>query len=115
MITRNLEQLIIPQPSVQHKTTQERAHITERPTSVANSRQNHFSTVGKPSHQKFLRFSPYLPLPLQSRNQSRQQTPSVARQPFSKSSVPPQSTSINVPSSSTVTFWELPVFLSQSH
>ena len=46
MITRNLEQLIIPQPSVPHRTTEERGHSTERPASVANSRQNHFSTVG---------------------------------------------------------------------
>ena len=46
MITINLEQLIIPQPNVPHKTTQERGHSTERPASVANSHQNHFSTVG---------------------------------------------------------------------
>ena len=49
-------------------------------------------------------------------NQSQQQTPSVAQQQFSNLSVPPQSTSIHVPSSTTqsVTFWELPAFLSQS-
>ena len=43
-------------------------------------------------------------------------TPSVAQQQFSNLSVPPQSTSIHVPSSTTqsVTFWELPAFLSQS-
>ena len=46
VIARNLEQLIIPQPSVPHRTTQERGHSTERPASVANSDQNHFSTVG---------------------------------------------------------------------
>ena len=46
MITRNLEQLIIPQPSVPDRTTQERGHSTERLASVANSHQNHFSTVG---------------------------------------------------------------------
>ena len=46
MITRNLEQFIIPQPSVPDRTTQERGHSTERPASVANSHQNHFSTVG---------------------------------------------------------------------
>ena len=46
MITRNLEQLIAPQPSVPHKTTQERGHTAERPASVANSCQNHFSIVG---------------------------------------------------------------------
>ena len=33
MITRNLEQLIIPQPSVPHRTTQEGGHTTERPAS----------------------------------------------------------------------------------
>ena len=48
MIMRNVEQLIIPQPSVPHRTTQERGHSTERPASVANSPQNHFSTVGNP-------------------------------------------------------------------
>ena len=46
MITRNLEQLIIPQPSVPRRTTSEGEHSTERPSSVANSHQNHFSTVG---------------------------------------------------------------------
>ena len=46
IITRNLEQQIIPQPSVPHRTTQERGHTTERPSSVANSHQNHFLTVG---------------------------------------------------------------------
>ena len=46
MIARNLEQLIIPQPSVPHRATQERGHTTERPASVADSYQNHFSTVG---------------------------------------------------------------------
>ena len=46
MITRNLEQLIAPQPSVPHKKTQERGHTAERPASVANSCQNHFSIVG---------------------------------------------------------------------
>ena len=45
MITRSMEQLIIPQPSVPHRTTQERGHSTERPASVANSQQNYFSTV----------------------------------------------------------------------
>ena len=49
MITRNLEQLIIPQISVPHRTTQERGHTTERPASVANSCQNHFSAVGHPA------------------------------------------------------------------
>ena len=46
MITRSMEQLIIPQPSVPHRTTQERGHSTKRPASVANSHQNDFSTVG---------------------------------------------------------------------
>ena len=46
MITRSMEQLIIPQPSVPHRTTQERGHSTERPALVANSHQNYFSTVG---------------------------------------------------------------------
>ena len=41
-----MEQLIIPQPSVPHRTTQERGHSTKRPASVANSHQNYFSTVG---------------------------------------------------------------------
>ena len=49
-------------------------------------------------------------------NQSWHQAPSVAQQQFSNSSVPPQFTSTHVPSSTpqSVTFWELPVFLSQS-
>ena len=46
MITRNLEQLIIPQLSVPHGTTYERGHSTERPASVANSHQTHLSAVG---------------------------------------------------------------------
>ena len=46
MITRSMEQLIIPQPSVPHRTTKERGHSTKRPASVANSHQNYFSTVG---------------------------------------------------------------------
>ena len=43
-------------------------------------------------------------------------TPLVAQQQFSNLSVPQKSTSIHVPSSTTqsVTFWELPAFLSQS-
>ena len=46
MINRNLEHLLTPQPSVPHRTAQERGHSTERPASVANSHQNHFSTTG---------------------------------------------------------------------
>ena len=46
MVTRNLKQLIIPQPSIPHKTTQERGQTTGRPASVANSSQKHFSAVG---------------------------------------------------------------------
>ena len=116
MITRNLEQLIISQPSVPHRTTQESEHSTERPASVANSHQNHFSTVGNLATKDL----EVLTLPaltfLQSRNQSQQKTPSVAQQQFSNYRIPPQSTSIHVPSSTTqsVTFWELPAFLSQS-
>ena len=49
MITRNLEQLIISQISVPHRTTQERGHTTERPASVANSCQNHLLAVGHPA------------------------------------------------------------------
>ena len=37
MITRNLEQLIIPQPSVPHATTQEKRHTTDRPATTTNS------------------------------------------------------------------------------
>ncbi|XP_078364800.1 uncharacterized protein LOC144649212 [Oculina patagonica] len=53
---------------------------------------------------------------MQSNNQSQQQTPASAQQQSSNSSVPTQSTSIHVPSSmiNSVTFWELPFFLSQS-
>ena len=53
---------------------------------------------------------------LQSYNQSWQKTPTAAQQQFSNSSVPPEYTSIHVPSSTTqsVTFCKLPVFLSQS-
>ena len=63
---------------------------------------------------KILRFSPYLPLPFTITQSTSTTTPSVAQQQFSNLSVPPQSTSIHVPSSTTqsVTFWELPAFLS---
>ena len=65
---------------------------------------------------KILRFSPYLPLSFTITQSISTTTPSVAQQQFSNLSVPPQSTSIHVPSSTTqsVTFWELPAFLSQS-
>ena len=65
---------------------------------------------------KILRFSPYPPLPFTITQSVSTTTPSVAQQQFSNLSVPPQSTSICVPSSTTqsVTFWELPAFLSQS-
>ena len=65
---------------------------------------------------KILRFSPYPPLPFTITQSVSTTTPSVAQQQFSNLSVPPQSTSIHVPSSTTqsVTFWELPAFLSQS-
>ena len=62
MITRSMEQLIIPQPSVPHRTTQERGHSTKRPASVANSHQNYFSTVGNLATKD-----------LESHNQSQQQ------------------------------------------
>ena len=88
MVTWNLELLTIPQWSVPHRTTQERGHATERPASVANSCQIHFSTVGNLA-AKFSRFSSYLLYLFQSRNQSWQQTPSVTQQQFSNSSVPP--------------------------
>ena len=52
MITRNLEQLIIPQSSIPQRTTQEGGHNTERPASIANSHQNHCSHCGQPGHQK---------------------------------------------------------------
>ena len=65
---------------------------------------------------KILRFSRYPPLPFTITQSISTTTPSVAQQQFSNLSVPPQSTSIHVPSSTTqsVTFWELPAFLSQS-
>ena len=67
---------------------------------------------------KILRFSPHLPLPFTITQSISTTTPSVAQQQFSNLSVPPQFTSesIHVPSSTTqsVTFWELPAFLSQS-
>ena len=65
---------------------------------------------------KILRFSPYPPLPFTITQSVSTTTPSVAQQQFSNLSVPSQSTSIHVPSSTTqsVTFWELPAFLSQS-
>ena len=62
MINRNLEHLLTPQPSVPHRTAQERGHSTERPASVANSHQNHFSTTGNLA-TKISMFSPKLPLP----------------------------------------------------
>ena len=116
MITRNLEQVIIPQPSVPHRTTKERGHTTERPTPVANSCQNHFSTVDSLATKSLKVLTSPDPYLLQSCHQSWQQTPSISQQKFSNSSVPPQSTSIHVPSSTaqSVTFWELPVFLPQS-
>ena len=66
---------------------------------------------------KISRFLPYLPLPFTiTQSISTTITPSVAQQQFSNLSVPTQSTSIHVPSSTTqsVTFWELPAFLCQS-
>ena len=45
MITKNLEHLLTPQPSVPHRTAQERGHSTERPASVSNSHQNHLDHV----------------------------------------------------------------------
>ena len=117
MITRSMEQLIIPQPSVPHRTTQERGHSTKRPASVANSHQNYFSTVGNLATKDLeVLTSPHLPLPFTITQSISTTTPSVAQQQFSNLSVPPQSTSIHVPSSTTqsVTFWELPAFLSQS-
>ena len=59
MITRNLEHLLTPQPSVPHRTAQERGHSTERPASVANSHQNHFSTMGNLA-TKISRFQSYI-------------------------------------------------------
>lgn len=116
MITRNLEQLIIPQPSVPHRTTQERRQTTERPATATNSRRNHCSHCGQPGHTKSRGSRIICPYLMQSNNQSQQQTPSSAQKQSSNSSVPPQSTSIHVPSSMihSVTFWELPFFLSQS-
>ena len=90
-------------------------YSTKRPASVANSHQNYFQLwVTLPP--KILRFSPYPPLPFTITQSISTTTPSVAQQQFSNLSVPPQSTSIHVPSSTTqsVTFWELPAFLSQS-
>ena len=115
MITRSMEQLIIPQPSVPHRTTQERGHNTKRPASVANSHQNYFSTVGNIA-TKDLEVLTLPALTFNNHTINFNNTPSVAQQQFFNLSVPPQSTSIHVPSSTTqpVTFWELPAFLSQS-
>ena len=116
MITRNLEHLLTPQPSVPHRTAQERTeYIAQKGLLLL---QIHTKTtfqprVTQPPKSQCSHLScPYL---IQSHNQSLQQKPSVAQQ-FSHLSVPPQSTSITVPSSTTpsVTFWELPVFLPQS-
>ena len=52
MITRNLEQLIIPQSSVPQRTTQGGGHNKETPASIADSQQNHCSHCGQPGHQK---------------------------------------------------------------
>ena len=52
MITRNLEQLIIPQSNAPQRTTQGGGHNTERHASIANSQQNHCSHCGQPGHQK---------------------------------------------------------------
>lgn len=116
IITRNLEQLIIPQPSVPHGTTQERRHTTDRPATATTSRQNHRSHCGKPGHRKSRGSCITCPYLLQPHNQSQQQTPSSPQQQSSNSSMPPRSTSIHVPPSMihSVTFWELPLFLSQS-
>ena len=116
MITRNLAQIPhIPQPSVPHRT-QERGHNTERHAPVTKSRRNHCSHCGQPGHRKSRGSCITCPYLLQSRNQSQPQTLSVVQQQFSNLSVPPQSTSIHVSSSTTqsVTFWELPSLLSQS-
>ena len=116
MITRSLEQIPhIPQQNVPHET-QERGHNAERYASITNSHRNQCSHCGQPGHHKSRGSRITCPYLLQSRNQSQQQTSSVAQQQLSNFSAPPQSTSIHVPSSTTqsVTFWELPAFLSQS-
>ena len=96
MITRSMEQLIIPQPSVPHRTTQERGHSTKRPASVANSHQNYFSTVGNLATKDLeVLTSPHLPLPFTITQSISTTTPSVAQQQFSNWSIPPQSTSIH--------------------
>ena len=113
---RNFEQLIIPQPSNPNKTSQERGCTTERPASVTNSCRNPCSHWEQHGHRKSHGSHITCPYLLQSCNQSQQQIPLVAQQQFSNPSVPPQSTSIHVPPSTTqsVIFWELPIFLSQS-
>ena len=115
---RNFEQLIIPQPSNPNKTSQERGRTTERPASVTNSHRNPCSHCEQYGHWKSHGFHITCLYLLQSCNQSQQQIPYalVAQQQFSNPSVPPQSTSIHVPPSTTqsVTFGELPIFLSQS-
>ena len=116
MITRNLEQLIIPQSNAPQRTTQGGGHNTERPASIANSHKTIVHIVGNLATKNLEVLATTCPYLLQSHTQSWQQTLSVAQQQFSNSSVPPQSTSTHFPSSTTqsVTFWKQPVFLSQS-
>lgn len=118
MVSRSLEQLVIPQPSVPHTAApaQESRHTA---SSTPHSRQNHCSHCGHPGHRRSHGSRITCPSLLRSRNQSSQQTTQSSVQPPSANSQVPlssQPSTLHVPPSTAgkVTFWELPAFLSQS-
>ena len=118
-INRSLENLIIPQPSMPHKATQRNRAGTERaPTSI---RQNHCSYCGQPGHRRSRSSRITCPNLLRSQKPPQQAAPSTEPPPQSQMSntpahAPSQSSKLQVPPSKAhlVTFWELPVYLSQS-
>ena len=69
-INKNLEQLIIPQPSVLHKVMH-RGRSTQR--LAASSRQNHCSHCGQPGHRKSQGSRITCPTHLQSHQQASEQ------------------------------------------
>ena len=119
IISRTFEQIVVPQPSVPHTATQE-SRQTARSTSTSNAaRRNHCSHCGQPGHCRSRGSRITCPILLQSHNLSSQQKTQSSTQPPPNNShmpVPSQAFTLHVPPSTTdmVTFWDLPVFLSQS-
>ena len=122
LISTSFEQMVIPQPSVPHTTTQEPTQTTG--SSSTNPRRNHCSHCGRPGHRRSRGSHITCPILLQSLSQSTQQaTQSSAQpQPHNPQSYDPpiplssQAVTLYIPPSTTdnVTSWELPISLSQS-